>query len=121
MAYGCGGTRVLDGDRASDALGCRRDRHARALRGDSSRDDRTRRFSRKSSDPTRRRGCPKDGDWRAGYVILDIETAARVEFVRVEYDVDEAMRGIRASDLPSDFAKFLRTGGKPTPVDAGSR
>jgi len=44
-----------------------------------------------------------------------------VEFVRVEYDVDEAMRGIRASDLPSDFAEFLRTGGKPTPVDAGSR
>jgi len=40
-------------------------------------------------------------------VILDIETAARVEFVRVEYDVDEAMRGIRASDLPSDFAEFV--------------
>jgi len=40
-------------------------------------------------------------------VILDIETAARAEFVRVEYDVDEALRGIRASDLPSDFAEFV--------------
>ena len=45
-------------------------------------------------------------------MILDIETAARVEFVRVEYDVDEAMRGIRASDLPSDFAEFVRGGNR---------
>ena len=59
-------------------------------------------------------GRPKDGDWRAGYVILDVETTARVELVRVEYDVDEAMRGIRASELPADFAEYLRTGGKPS-------
>ena len=57
-------------------------------------------------------GRPKDGDWRAGYVILDVETTARVEIVRVEYDVEEAMRGIRASALPADFAEYLRTGGK---------
>lgn len=58
-------------------------------------------------------GRPKDGDPRARYalVTMDGETAA-VEFVRVEYDVQRAMEGIRASDLPADFAEYLRTGGK---------
>ena len=58
-------------------------------------------------------GRPKDGDWRASYVILDVGTTARVDLVRVEYDVDEAMRGIRSSELPTDFAEYLRTGGRP--------
>jgi len=60
-------------------------------------------------------GRPKDGDWRAGYVVLDIGAAARalsVEFVRVEYDVERAARAILQSDLPNDFADYLRTGGK---------
>jgi hypothetical protein len=35
-----------------------------------------------------------------------------VGFVRVEYDVDAAADAIRRSDLPDDFAEFLRTGGK---------
>jgi diadenosine tetraphosphatase ApaH/serine/threonine PP2A family protein phosphatase len=58
-------------------------------------------------------GRPKDGDWRAGYVLLDVggDTAA-VELVRVEYDLDEAVRGIRASELPDDFAEYLVTGGR---------
>ena len=38
--------------------------------------------------------------------------AVEVEFVRVEYDVERAMRAIRESDLPDDFAEHLRTGGK---------
>jgi predicted phosphodiesterase len=58
-------------------------------------------------------GRPKDGDWRAGYVLLDMRATPGVELVRVEYDVDEAMRAIRASDLPANFAEYLRTGGKP--------
>jgi predicted phosphodiesterase len=59
-------------------------------------------------------GRPKDGDWRAGYVLLDVGGAASaVEFVRVEYDVERAMEAIRASTLPADFAEYLRTGGKP--------
>ena len=38
-----------------------------------------------------------------------------VEFVRVEYDVDEAMHGPSASsELPDEFADYLRTGGQPT-------
>jgi predicted phosphodiesterase len=57
-------------------------------------------------------GRPKDGDWRAGYVVLDITATVRVEFVRVEYDIDATMRAIRASDLPVDFAEYLRVGGK---------
>jgi hypothetical protein len=40
-----------------------------------------------------------------------------VEFVRVEYDVEAAMRAIRASDLPHDFAEYLQTGGMPAPRD----
>ncbi|MEP6688473.1 MAG: metallophosphoesterase family protein [Gemmatimonadales bacterium] len=64
-------------------------------------------------------GRPKDGDWRAGYVVLDVSQGPpAVEFIRVEYDVDEAIRGIRASKLPDDFADYLRTGGRPAPASA---
>jgi predicted phosphodiesterase len=57
-------------------------------------------------------GRPKDGDWRAGYVLLDVgERGVGVEFVRVEYDVERAMRGILSSELPDEFAEYLRTGG----------
>jgi len=57
-------------------------------------------------------GRPKDGDWRAGYVILEIGAdTVDVEFVRVAYDLDRAVRAIRDSDLPDDFADFLKTGG----------
>ena len=58
-------------------------------------------------------GRPKDGDWRAGYVLLDMGgEAPQVEFVRVEYDLEEAMAGIRRSDLPDEFADYLAAGGK---------
>ncbi len=62
-------------------------------------------------------GRPKDGDWRAGYVLLEVgQGEVGVEVVRVEYDIDRAMRGIRESTLPSEFAEYLRTGGQPAPV-----
>ena len=70
-------------------------------------------------------GRPKDGDWRAGYVLLEVGTAGgasvgvRVEVVRVEYDVDRAARAILESELPDDFAENLRTGGKPAAVASG--
>lgn len=64
-------------------------------------------------------GRPKDGDWRAGYVRLDLgEGEARVEFVRVAYDVEATARGVVAAGLPEEFAEFLRTGGKPAAVPA---
>jgi predicted phosphodiesterase len=57
-------------------------------------------------------GRPKDGDPRAGYVLLTTEgSGVRIEFVRVAYDVDEAARAIRESELPAEFADFLRSGG----------
>jgi len=59
-------------------------------------------------------GRPKDGDWRACYVALAIDgSGTRIEFVRVGYDVDEAARAIRESDLPSEFADVLKSGGTP--------
>lgn len=63
-------------------------------------------------------GRPKDGDWRAGYVLLTVsESGVEVEVVRVEYDLERAMEGIRSSELPDDFADYLRTGGMPAPAD----
>jgi predicted phosphodiesterase len=62
-------------------------------------------------------GRPKDGDWRAGYVILDVDkTDVRVEFVRVEYDLDAAVEAIRASELPNEFSEHLAAGGKLAPA-----
>ena len=59
-------------------------------------------------------GRPKDGDWRAGYVVLETAGSAgmEVDFVRVEYDVERTCAAILASDLPDEFAAYLRNGGK---------
>lgn len=67
-------------------------------------------------------GRPKDGDPRAGDVLLDvIAEGIAVEFVRGEYDVGAAVRGILESELPDEFAEFLRTGGKrTTPTESAS-
>jgi len=57
-------------------------------------------------------GRPKDGDPRAGYVLLHVEAdGVRVEHVRVPYDVRRAMDAILASDLPDEFAWYLASGG----------
>jgi diadenosine tetraphosphatase ApaH/serine/threonine PP2A family protein phosphatase len=57
-------------------------------------------------------GRPKDGDWRACYVMLSIEASGSgAEFIRVPYDVDEAADAIRVSDLPAEFAEALKAGG----------
>ena len=59
-------------------------------------------------------GRPKDGDWRAGFVSLDVGAngSIEIEFARVEYDIAAAMEAIRRSDLPDDFADYLRFGGR---------
>lgn len=57
-------------------------------------------------------GRPKDGDWRAGYVLLTLGgDEAQVQHVRVPYDVDEAAEAVLTAGLPAEFAQFLRTGG----------
>lgn len=63
---------------------------------------------------------PNDVDRRAAYVLLEVNAGGsrRVEFVRVDYDVEEAARGILASELPHDFPEYLRIGGKPAAAHA---
>jgi predicted phosphodiesterase len=56
-------------------------------------------------------GRPKDGDWRAGYVLLNIDGNIDVNVMRIEYDVEGAAHGIRNSGLPDEFTKFLLSGG----------
>ena len=63
-------------------------------------------------------GKPKDGDWRAGYVLVEVEKEVRaVEFVRVEYDIERTVEGILESGLPDEFADQLKAGGTPKPVE----
>jgi predicted phosphodiesterase len=58
-------------------------------------------------------GRPKDGDWRAGFAVVELDEAGEiaVELVRVEYDVQRAMDAICDSALPPEFAEYLRHGG----------
>ena len=57
-------------------------------------------------------GKPKDGDWRAGYALVEAdEGVGEVEFVRVEYDLERAVEGIHRSELPDEVADQLRAGG----------
>lgn len=61
-------------------------------------------------------GKPKDGDSRAGYLLLEVQPDARpsdpegvnAEFVRVPYDVGRAAKAIAESPLPDDYARALR-------------
>jgi predicted phosphodiesterase len=63
-------------------------------------------------------GRPKDGDWRAGYVLLEMGGELKVTVVRVEYDVTRVADEIVKSELPDDFAAYLRNGGMaPLPRD----
>lgn len=58
-------------------------------------------------------GRPKDGDWRAGYILLDLGGGTPgIEIVRVPYDIERTVAGVRAAGLPEEFAEFLRTGGR---------
>jgi putative phosphoesterase len=54
-------------------------------------------------------GKPKDGDVRAGYVLIEADGDVRVEFRRVEYDVAAAAAAVRESGLPAHFAELLET------------
>ncbi|HWZ58671.1 MAG TPA: metallophosphoesterase family protein [Gemmatimonadaceae bacterium] len=58
-------------------------------------------------------GRPKDGDWRAQYTVLEVGNGApHVDLVRVDYDVEQTARAILNSELPHEFATYLRTGGR---------
>jgi putative phosphoesterase len=67
-------------------------------------------------------GKPKDGDPRAGYVLLELARRPAVEFRRVAYDVPAAARAVRASGLPAHFADVLESGGLASqPMVSGAR
>ncbi len=56
-------------------------------------------------------GKPKDGDPRAGYIVLSADGGRlNVEFVRVPYDVERAAQAIEATEMPDDYARMLREG-----------
>lgn len=64
-------------------------------------------------------GQPRDGDPRASYAVIE---NGRVEFKRVEYDIEAAVRQIENSGLDEELielaASTLRTGGRrPKPDD----
>jgi len=51
-------------------------------------------------------GQPRDRDNRASYAILDSDEAV-IEFYRVQYDVDSALRKLEESDLEAKFTEVL--------------
>ena len=57
-------------------------------------------------------GRPKDGDPRAGYVVLSATPGAgvEVEIGRVVYDVEAAAEAVLAAGLPAALADTLRNG-----------
>jgi len=58
-------------------------------------------------------GRPKDGNWHACYVLFDLGgDATHVEHVRVPYDIERTIAGVRAAGLPEEFGEFLRNGGE---------
>jgi predicted phosphodiesterase len=54
-------------------------------------------------------GQPRDGDPRAAYLTLDLETHT-ASFERVEYDIPRTQAEIRAAGLPEVLAHRLETG-----------
>lgn len=63
-------------------------------------------------------GKPKDNNPKGCYVILSInqessitnKDAVQVEFIRFDYDVEEAAKAVEGSPLPAEYADMLRKG-----------
>jgi diadenosine tetraphosphatase ApaH/serine/threonine PP2A family protein phosphatase len=54
-------------------------------------------------------GQPRDGDWRAAWLLLDLD-AGRAEHRRVEYEVEKTQDEIRERGLPDALAQRLAHG-----------
>jgi predicted phosphodiesterase len=54
-------------------------------------------------------GQPRDGDWRASYILYD-ERRQEFELRRLEYPVVEAVEAIRMADLPEFLGERLLSG-----------
>ncbi|HEY1061034.1 MAG TPA: metallophosphoesterase family protein [Daejeonella sp.] len=59
-------------------------------------------------------GKPKDGNAQGCYAMLSLDDSAvnplRVEFIRFDYDIEKAAKGIEESPLPDELAERLREG-----------
>ena len=58
-------------------------------------------------------GKPKDGNPQGCYVLLCIDDTidpVKVEFIRFDYDIKKATKGIEDSPLPDEFAERLKKG-----------
>ncbi len=59
-------------------------------------------------------GKPKDGNPQGCYVMLSLDDSAvdplRVEFIRFDYDIEKAAKGIEESPLPDEFSERLKEG-----------
>lgn len=59
-------------------------------------------------------GKPKDGNPQGCYVMLTLNDSARdaikVEFIRFDYDIEKAAKGIEESPLPDELGERLREG-----------
>ena len=54
-------------------------------------------------------GQPRDGDWRAAYVIYHVDKNF-IELRRLEYDIQTAQKKILAAGLPKRLADRLAIG-----------
>lgn len=54
-------------------------------------------------------GKPRDGDPRAGYVMVNFESdRVKAEIIRVPYDVEAMAKAVEKSGLPVEYADLLR-------------
>ena len=54
-------------------------------------------------------GQPRDGNWRAGYCIYDVENNL-VELLRIKYDLAAAQKKITKAGLPRLLSERLAMG-----------
>jgi len=54
-------------------------------------------------------GQPRDGDWRACYVIYDLDTRV-LRFRRIEYDIEKTQQKILDAGLPTSLAERIAEG-----------
>ncbi len=66
-------------------------------------------------------GKPRDGDPRAGYILLTMERIPRVEIRRVAYDVEATARAVEQAGLPPHFAAMLTNGGLEMAAEGAHR
>lgn len=55
-------------------------------------------------------GKPKDGDYRAGYLLLDLAEKIKFSFPRVEYNVNQAVAKMEKEGLPTSLINSLYWG-----------